>query len=131
MRAEQLDTAIVFYRRSFQLDPTNHNAKRYILWINVKLEARGHPVKLTGENLSKLVGKYGPRCVRLDNDTLPYLRKGSGCPERYLYLSKPDFFGLQGGPDWRLRLDLDESRQAVVIEDWTLTGMVDQYMREE
>lgn len=131
MKAGRLDTAIAFYRRSFQLDSTNQNAKRYIEWINVELEARAHPVELTGENLSKLVGQYGPRRVRLQNDTLYYLREGSGNLERYLYPLKPDLFGLQGNPDWRFRFDLDKSGRAVAIEGWTLTGMVDRHTRDE
>jgi CubicO group peptidase (beta-lactamase class C family) len=131
MKAGKLDTAIAFYKRSFQLDTTNQNAKRYIEWIDVELEARGHPIELTRENLSKLVGQYGPRRVRLENDTLYYLREGTGNPERYLYPLRPNLFGLQGSPDWRFRFDLDESGQAVAIEGWTLTGMVDRHMREE
>lgn len=131
MRAGRLDTAIAFYRRSLQLDTTNQNAERYIEWIKVELEARDHPVELSSEYLSKLVGKYGPRRVRLQNDTLYYLREGSGNPERYLYPLKPDLFGLQGSPDWRFRFEFDESGRAVAIEGWHVTGIVDRHMREE
>lgn len=131
MRAGRLDTAIAFYRRSLQLDTTNHNAERYIEWINVELEARDHPVELTGEDLSKLVGQYGPRRVRLQNDTLYYIRQGSGRPERYLYPLKRDLFGLQGSPDWRFHFELGESGRAVAIEGWTVTGIVDRHIREE
>jgi len=131
MRAGRLDTAIAFYKRSLQLDETNRNAEQYIDWINVELEARDHPVELSGVNLSKLVGEYGPRRVRLQNDTLYYLRQGSGNPERYLYPLKPDLFGLQGSPDWRFHFELDENGRAVAIEGWTVTGIVDRHIREE
>jgi len=131
MRAGRLDTAIAFYRRSFQLDTTNLNAERCIEWINVELEVRERPVVVTGEYLSKLVGQYGPRRIRLQNDTLYYLREGSSSSERYLYPLKPDLFGLQGSPDWRFRFDLDDSGQAVAIEGRHVTGFVDRHAREE
>jgi hypothetical protein len=131
MKAGRLDTAIAFYRRSLQLDTTNLNAERCIEWINVELEASDHPVVITGEYLSKLVGQYGPRRIRLQNDTLYYQRGGSGNPERYLYPLRPDLFGLQGSPDWRFRFDLDDSGQAVAIEGRHVTGFVDRHTREE
>lgn len=131
MRAGRLDTAVEFYRRSFQLDSTNHNARRYIEWINVELEARENPVELTGEELSMLVGQYGPRRVRLQNDTLYYMREGSGNPERYLYPLMPDLFGLQGNPGWRFRFELDENGRAVAIEGWTVDGNADRHIRQE
>jgi CubicO group peptidase (beta-lactamase class C family) len=131
MKAGRLDTAITFYRRSLQLDTTNLNAERCIEWINVALEARDHPAEVTGEYLSKLVGQYGPRRIRLQNDTLYYQREGSGNPELYLYPLKPDLFGLQGSLDWRFRFDLDGNGQAVAIEGRHVTGFVDRHAREE
>ena len=131
MRAGRLDSAIAFYRRSLQLDSTNHNAEKYIEWINVELEARDRPMEITRGYLSQFVGQYGPRRVRLQNDTLYYLREGTGNPERYLCPLKPGLFGLQDTPGWRFRFERDDSGRAVAIEGWTLSGMVDRHTRDE
>ena len=129
MKAGELDSAFVYYKKSIELNPSSSNAKKRIEWISLELEARENPMKLTEQELSVFAGDYGPRHLRVQNDTLYYSRDGSTNPERYIYPLKDNWFGLQGNVDWRFHFVLDEAGKAVAIEGWVFMGMVDKHER--
>jgi CubicO group peptidase (beta-lactamase class C family) len=131
MKAGRLETAIALYERSLKLDKNNGNARQRIEWMKIEIEARDHPVELTTRDLEGFVGQYGPRRIRLQDDTLYYYREGTGNPERFLYPLKLDLFGLQDNPEWRFRFELDAHGRATAIEGWTATGNVDRHEREK
>lgn len=131
MKAGLLDSAVTFYERSLALDSTNRGAAKRIEWMDIEIDARDHPVELTTEELERFVGQYGPRRIRVQDGMLRYLREGTGSPERFLYPLKPNLFGLEGNPEWRFRFAVDDDGQAIAIEGWMATGMVDRHERDK
>ncbi len=131
MVAGELDSAATYYKRGLEIDSSNGSAKKHLEWISTELNARENPLKLTGLELSVYAGDYGPRHLRVQNDTLYYRRDGSSNPERYLYPLKPGWFGLQDNTDWRFHFEIDETGKAVAIEGWVYRGMVDKHARDK
>ena len=131
MKAGEPDSAVAYYSKSIELDSLNVNAKQHIDWISVELKARDNPPKLAGQDLAAFAGDYGPRHLRVQNDTLYYYRDGSTNPERYLYPLASDWFGLQENSDWRFHFVSDDTGQTIAIEGWTITGMRDRHERDK
>lgn len=125
LKGAQFDSALTYYSRALELNQNSRTARNYVDWIMIELEARDGFPELNHAYLAKFAGQYGPRQIRLQNDTLYYKREGAGAPERYLYPLKLNLFGLQGSPDWRFRFETDENRNVIAIEGLTANGVVD------
>lgn len=129
MGLDQNKLALENLKKASKLDPDNRNVKRGIPWIEEAIKAEENPVVLSVEELEKFAGDYGPRHVRLQENTLYYQRK-----ERKEYRLKPmtkDTFALVRYPLFRLRFAIDKQGNVTKIVGIYFEGRTDESPRNK
>lgn len=89
------------FGKAAALRPGDSDLQRNLQWTQAALEAQKSPPALSAEALSRFVGDYGPRHIRLEGGELYYQREGRA---RFRLLPfSADTFLLHGMGTFRLR----------------------------
>lgn len=122
------EEAIDNFRAALAAGSEDDSLARRIEWLEDLIELRASPVEVPVEILERWVGRYGPRTIAHDGDSLVYARDGRP-PYRLIPLS-PTLFLLEGETDFRLEIGLDAAGQPVKLIGRYVNGHVDESPRD-
>jgi tetratricopeptide (TPR) repeat protein len=130
MIAGKDELAIENYERSRKLDPENTEVEKNIAWIRERIEARKNPVPLSGGELERFVGSYGPFQISMSEGGLfaeiDWLKKDY----RLVPLTK-DVMNIEGLGGYRLQFISDKDGHVTKAVGISVGGRKIEGTREE